>query len=42
MNQTFKFKDEQDLAGFVQECVDPVFITGGQTRGVDLKPTVLI
>ena len=37
MSQTFKFKDEQDLAGFVQERVDPVFITGGQTRGVDLK-----
>ena len=37
MSQTFKFKDEQDLAGFVQEHVDPVFITGGQTRGVDLE-----
>ena len=37
MSQTFNFKDEQDLAGFVQERVDPVFITGGQTRGVDLK-----
>ena len=37
MSQTFKFKDEQDLASFVQERVDPVFITGGQTRGVDLK-----
>ena len=37
MSQTFKFKDEQDLAGFVQNRVDPVFITGGQTRGVDLK-----
>ena len=37
MRQTFKFKDEQDLAGFVRERVDPVFITGGQTRGVDLE-----
>ena len=37
MSQTFKFKDEQDLAGFVQERVHPVFIKGGQTRGVDLK-----
>lgn len=36
MSQTFKFKDEQGLAGFVQERVHPVFITGGQTRGADL------
>ena len=37
MTQIFSFKQEQDLAGFVQERVDPIFITGGQTRGVNLE-----
>ena len=37
MSQTFKFLEEQELSSFVQERADPIFIRGGQTRGVDLE-----